>query len=146
MDAFFASYYEHRPVNATFVGMHDFDGRLPDFSENGAGDVLADTQDLLRRSDQPAGSLTTAARLDRKLARGFLKIQEWELDSDHFHRGNPSLYTGEAVFGVMGLFLTDFAPPTSPPSRASVWAFDGTYTSTASSGGTAAEHRKGVAS
>ncbi len=24
MDAFFASYYEHRPVNATFVGMHDF--------------------------------------------------------------------------------------------------------------------------
>ena len=30
--------------------------------------------------------------------------------SEHFHRGNPSVYTGEAVFGLLSLFLTDFAP------------------------------------
>ncbi len=29
---FFASYYRHRPVNATFIGEHDYDPLLPDFS------------------------------------------------------------------------------------------------------------------
>ena len=110
MDAFFASYYTHRPVNATFIGVHDFDDRLPDFSEEGAGDALADAQDLLRRSERVSGMLTGPQAIDLRLARGFLEIQQWELRSEHFHRGNPSLYTGEAVFGVMGLFLTDFAP------------------------------------
>ena len=44
------------------------------------------------------------------MAEGFLRIQQWEYASQHFHRGNPSLYAGEAVFGVIGLFLTDYAP------------------------------------
>ena len=39
-----------------------------------------------------------------------LRIQQWALASPHFQRGNPSLYTGEALFGVISLFLTDFAP------------------------------------
>ena len=110
MDAFFASYYERRPVNATFIGMHDADGRLPDFSEEGLGDTLADAQDLLSRSEGADGSQTVLETIDRELARGYLKIQSWELESAHFQRGNPSLYTGEAIFGVLGLFLTDFAP------------------------------------
>jgi len=110
MDAFFASYYEHRPVNATFIGMHDMDGRLPDFSEQGLGDTLADARSLLSRSDDAHESRTALETIDRRLARGFLKIQDWELSSAHFHRGNPSLYTGEAIFGILGLFLTDFAP------------------------------------
>ncbi len=33
LDDFFHSYYRHRPVNATFIGVHDYDDRLPDFSE-----------------------------------------------------------------------------------------------------------------
>ncbi len=44
------------------------------------------------------------------LAEGFLEIQLWEHDSHHFHRGNPCVYTGEAIFGVMSLFLRPFAP------------------------------------
>ena len=110
MDAFFASYYERRPVNATFIGVHDTDDRLPDFSEEGLGDALADARDLLSRSDAAGESLTAMETIDARLARGFLKTQEWELESTHFEHGNPSLYTGEAIFGVLGLFLTDFAP------------------------------------
>jgi uncharacterized protein (DUF885 family) len=110
MDAFFASYYRRRPVNATFIGVHDFDDSLPDLSESGAGDALADIDDLLRRSGEPRESLSPVEALDRRLARGFLRTQSWEFRSEHFHRGNPSLYTGEAVFAILGLFLTDFAP------------------------------------
>ena len=102
LDRFFECYYRRRPVNATFIGVHDHDGELPDFSENGAGDMLAEMRSLLASVD--------GTSVDHRLAAGYLRTQIAECQSAHFHRGNPSLYTGEAVFGVMALFLTDFAP------------------------------------
>jgi len=111
LDDFFASYHRHRPVNATFIGEHAHDARLPDFSEHGAGDALADARALLARLEAlPPEPRSEAQETDARLAAGFLRIQLWEHASGHFHRGNPSLYTGEAVFSVLGLFLTDYAP------------------------------------
>ena len=55
-------------------------------------------------------ALTPVERIDKRLAEGFLRIQQWEFGSEHFQRGNPALYTGEAIFGAIGLFLTDYAP------------------------------------
>src|SRR5262245_41568034 len=111
LDDFFASYYRHRPVNATFIGVHDYDQRLPDYSERGLGDALADAEALLARlralqSEPPSAAEAT----DRALAEGFLEIQRWELASEHSPRGNPSLYAGEAAFGVIGLLRRPFAP------------------------------------
>lgn len=111
LDAFFASYHRHRPVNATFIGEHEHDPRLPDCSEHGVGDALADAEDLLRRlAALPPEGRTPAQAMDARLAAGFLRTQLWEFRSGHFQRGNPSLYTGEAVFGILSLFLTDYAP------------------------------------
>jgi len=111
LDSFFASYYRYRPVNATFVGRHDFDDRLPDFSEDGAAALAADMATLLRRAQAlPAERLSDAQAIDRRLAEGFLRVQLWEHRSHHFHRGNPCVYTGEAVFSVIGLLLREFAP------------------------------------
>jgi len=111
LDGFFTAYYRRRPVNATFIGVHQYDGCLPDYSEHGAGDTLAEMDILLYNLGAlPPEPLNEAETLDRKLAEGFLEIQKWECASHHFHRGNPSLYTGEAIFGVISLFLTAFAP------------------------------------
>ena len=41
LDDFFAAYYHHRPVNATFIGVHQYDDQLPDYSEQGAGNSSA---------------------------------------------------------------------------------------------------------
>ncbi len=111
LDDLFAWYYATYPVNATFIGMHDHDHRLPDFSENAAGDALRGLEGLRARfRSLPDEPLTEAEALDRMLAEGFLDIQRWEHTSAHFHRGNPCVYTGEAVFGVISLFLRPFAP------------------------------------
>ena len=111
LDDFFRSYYAHRPVNASFIGEHAHDHRLPDYAEAVAGDVMADMEDLLGRLRVlPSEDLTPAQSLDLRMAEGFLRIQRWEFGSAHHHRGNPSLYTGEAVFGVFSLFLTEYAP------------------------------------
>ncbi|MGD9145878.1 MAG: hypothetical protein PVI80_09980, partial [Anaerolineae bacterium] len=47
LDEFFAAYYRHRPVNATFIGLHQYDDLLPDFSDEGAGDTSAEMERLL---------------------------------------------------------------------------------------------------
>ena len=111
LDDFFDSYYRRRPVNATFTGVHLHDHRLPDLSDEGAGDAAADAETLQARlRSLPPEAYGEADALDRRLAEGYLRIQRWELGSRHFHRGNPSVYTGEAVFGVVGLLLRPFAP------------------------------------
>ena len=111
LDDFFSAYYRRRPVNATFIGKHAYDHLLPDYSESGAGDTLAEMEGLLARlKSLPDEPLSPIQKIDRDLAEGFLKIQSWEYRSNHFHKGNPCTYTGEAVFGLISLFLTSFAP------------------------------------
>ncbi|MGL4648931.1 MAG: DUF885 family protein, partial [Caldilineaceae bacterium] len=111
LDRFFASYYRHRPVNATFIGEHAHDHLLPDYSDSGVEAALADAETLLREATAlDAGAFDPFERMDLRLAQGYLRMQQWEFASTHFQRGNPSLYTGEALFGLIGLLLTDFAP------------------------------------
>jgi uncharacterized protein (DUF885 family) len=111
LDDFFASYYCHRPVNATFIGKHEHDSRLADYSEAGVEATLSEMEGLLvRLQTLPTEPLTAAEELDRKLAEGFLEIQRWEYTSTHLQGGNPSTYVGEGIFGVISLFLRPFAP------------------------------------
>ena len=111
LDDFFASYYRHRPVNATFIGVHEYDAFLPDASEEGLDGLRSETRTLLERLHAlPDEPLSAIQRIDRLLAEGFLDVTWWELDSAHFMHGNPSVYTGEAIFGVVSLFLRPFAP------------------------------------
>ncbi len=111
MDDFFTHYYSRRPVNATFIGVHEYDHRLPDYSAQAVEETTAEMRGLLERLDQtPEDGLSDIERIDRKLAAGYLRCQLWEFESNHFQNGNPSHYAGEAVFGVIGLFLSDYAP------------------------------------
>jgi len=111
LDAFFYWYYRHRPVNATFIGVHDVDDRLPDYSDAGLDDAQTVMDGLARRLRDPDGAPPASVEaLDRDLAVGFLEIEQWERASPHGPRGNPCVYTGEAIFGVIALLLRPFAP------------------------------------
>lgn len=111
LDRFFADFYERRPVDATFAGIHEHDHRLPDFSPEATKRANANAEQLLRDlAGLPEEPLTQAQRQDRALAAGQLEIEQWERASRHFQFGNPSLYTGEAVFSIMSLFHRDREP------------------------------------
>ena len=119
LDRFLESYYRLRPVNATFTGVHQHDDRLPDWSPEGLAGAESEMRDLRRelgrqldRHDVTVGRATPPSieAADLALADGFLEIQIAELEGEHFQRGNPALYTGEAVFSVLGLMLRNFAP------------------------------------
>ena len=113
LDDFFAAYYRRRPVNATFIGVHEYDDQLARFLRAGVAATVAEMASLLRAlrggavaaADERGRGASTA-----RLAEHFLMIQSWEFASRHFQRGNPCVYTGEAIFGVLSLFLRPFAP------------------------------------
>lgn len=111
LDRFFEHFYRSNPVSATFIGEHRFDRWLPDYSEAAVDDARTRLAALLSESSGLSlDELGVDERHDVRLAQGALRIQDWELSARHFHRGNPSLYTGEAVFGLISLLLTDYAP------------------------------------
>lgn len=111
LDAFLATFFRQNPVDATFIGMHDHDHVLPDCSPDGLAAAVADLSRLRERLGTiPDDGLTIAQRHDRRLAAGFLDIRLWELGSGHVALGNPSYYTGEATFGIIGLFQRDNEP------------------------------------
>ena len=128
LDDFMEAYVAARPVHATFLGDHRFDGRLPDLSEGGVGDAASAMEGLLTRAarleGERGGEPDSGPRpdpveaVDLRLARGFLQLSLWERDSGHHLRGNPAWATGEAVFGVLSLFLTDYAPLRERAERA----------------------------
>jgi len=111
---FFDSYYELRPVNATFTGVHHHDHRLPDWSPGGAVravDVMRGLRSSLDDGRPPRLDELTDARVrDRALALAFLDVQIAEHESGHFQQRNPSLAAGEAIFGVVSLMTRRFAP------------------------------------
>ncbi|HVT41070.1 MAG TPA: DUF885 family protein [Gemmatimonadaceae bacterium] len=117
LDRFFAHYYQRRPVTATFTGEHAFDDLLPDWSSNGLDACVAEMRALhtdLGRAHPPVASASGYAEapdaLDAELARAFLETQSAEVASAHGVRGNPSLWTGEAIFSVIALMTREFAP------------------------------------
>jgi uncharacterized protein (DUF885 family) len=109
LDSFFAALYRRRPVDATFIGIHDYDHTLPDYSPTGVAATLGEIAALRRAlAALPAEPLTPAERIDRRLAAGALAIWEWELGGRHLQTGNPSHYTGEAIFGLLSLLLRPY--------------------------------------
>ena len=115
LDRFFETFYRQRPVSATFTGIHDLDTVLPDWSAGGLARVADETRalrhDLKNAGRVPDDEVTAfPVDVDLALADVVLEIALAEHESRHFVHTNPSLWTGEAIFGVLSLVTRDFAP------------------------------------
>lgn len=120
LDAFFEALYTLRPVDATFIGMHAHDHRLPDWSPAGHEAARARWQRVakdLRASGHartlatlPDDAATDWRTVDGALALSHVEVSLAELDGHHLTRGNPSLAIGEAAFSVISLITREFAP------------------------------------
>ena len=104
-------------MNATFTGVHEYDEHLPDWSVAGMSAMNAEmraiARDLSIQHPTPTsvrGYIDDVNVLDAELARGFLEIQLAENAGSHGVRGNPALWTGEALFAIISLMIRDFAP------------------------------------
>lgn len=110
-------------MDATFIGVHEHDMRLPAWGRADRQDELHGMQAVRRDLDRAhplplagddAPDWRALARdpraLDAELARANLDVRTLEMESGHFRDRNPALWTGEAIFGAVALMLRDFAP------------------------------------
>jgi len=51
LDRFFEHYFSRRPVSATFIGAHEYDGELPDYSASGIAACRREMTALLEQLD-----------------------------------------------------------------------------------------------
>lgn len=115
LDRFFDAFYRRRPVAATFTGLHAHDGVLPDWSARGLADAAVEMRQL-RDAVAEAGCVPDRnvvrfpGQVDLALADACLEIALAEHESGHFVHRNASLWTGEAIFGVLSLVTREFAP------------------------------------
>jgi hypothetical protein len=98
-----ARYAARHPVTATVAGIEGHDGRWPDWSLDGLagqGEESASLSHALRVAGPDSDAVLEA---DRQVALGALSLERDELSGTHMMRGNPSLWMGEAAFGLIGL-------------------------------------------
>lgn len=114
---FWTSFFFRRPVDATFIGHHEHDHALPDWSPEGVAAACSEMQDLLASAPDREGHDPLQA-LDQRVAEGFLRVQIRECETRHL-LDNPSIHVGEAVFGLMSPLL-----PNRPPTRAAMEAME----------------------
>ena len=105
LDRFFDGLLPRRPVTATFTGVHEYDHACQTGRPTGYAEAVAEMQRCRERSDAAGRVADDAVRafpdeVDLALADAFLEIQIAEHEGGHFYRGNPSLWSGEAIFAV----------------------------------------------
>lgn len=110
-DSFVNQYSAFNPVNASFLGLHQWDSHLPNVSNDSVQQRQRGIEQLLLQADEiSTESLTPIQRLDLRAAAAFLRTQLWECQTGHVILRNPSYYTGEGIFGVLSPLLSDYAP------------------------------------
>lgn len=112
IDQFIEQYFFRHPVNATFTGMRLHDHELPDWTREARDDEQDEFEaltialdDAYPSTDDWAELARHPALLDAELARASMDVRQLEFESRHFHDKNPALWTGEALFSVIGLML-----------------------------------------
>jgi len=82
-----------RPTMASYLGLHEYDGLLPDLSKESTDRWMATTRELLQRlNGVPEADLDVGRRLDRNLLRLLLEGNLFDLSETRELDRNPMSY------------------------------------------------------
>ncbi len=111
VDSYVSTLLADYPVLATFLGVHDHDAELGEFSLSAQEEKNGHLKELL--SELEALSLDDAsvdARIDAAALRASLRRSVFEHEELRTHEFKPIDYVGTALSGCNELILGDFAP------------------------------------
>jgi hypothetical protein len=107
-EGFLKHHLGFRPVDATFMGLREYDALWPRADAQAAAAesrAIAQLQQAVAAA--PDGSV--AERMDKRLAEAELTLAAATLTARPRH-ANPAWYSGEAAFGIIGLLLPQSLP------------------------------------
>jgi uncharacterized protein (DUF885 family) len=106
---FLTALYETHPTLASSLGLHDYDGRVPDLSERGRADRASALRGQAARAAAiPETGLTRDARHDLMLLRLAIEEELFELESLRDLERNPIAYS--SVIDVSNYVKRNYAP------------------------------------
>ncbi len=110
-DEWIAAALRNSPAGATALGIHDYDGDLPDRSRAATDAHARDLNGFLRRLEaiEPA-SLAVEDRPDHELLRRRILWELVSIEELQSWRRSPGGYLGAIGGGANGLIIRDFAP------------------------------------
>lgn len=98
-----------RPTMAAVLGLHEYDGVLPDLSTESTDRWIATAKELLRSVEGvPESDLTAARRLDRNLLRLLLQGNLFDLEATRELDRNPMVYLFHP--DLTNFIARDYAP------------------------------------
>ena len=108
-DEFLSGYLAFRPHTALELGIHEYDGKLADYSQ----DALARELTRLKTSEErfarwPVEELTPAARADRDVLLAGLRKAKFESDGAEAFQKNPITYL--LAIQVDNYLLREYSP------------------------------------
>jgi uncharacterized protein (DUF885 family) len=108
---YYTTYFKLNPLNATFVGVHDYDAQLGDFSAAGVQQELAldrDTWTKLQAIDR--STLSPSVALDATLLGNTIQDDILNNDTLAVWKHDPDDYTQSASGAIFGIMARDYAP------------------------------------
>jgi uncharacterized protein (DUF885 family) len=101
------------PVNATYIGIHKYDGKLADYSSKSVKDIIKKLTDFEKKLYRyKSTNFSKHYRINYKLIKSNVDIALLDLKQIKWHRKSPQLYVDEAVDGLYLLLLSKHAPLT----------------------------------
>jgi uncharacterized protein (DUF885 family) len=107
------TFWRHAPVNASFLGVHEYDGLLARYDPGSLAARRADLREHLRELDELRSRtrpLSADERLDLALLEGELRTTLRAEEELRIPYRNPGSYLEDATYGVYLLMMRDFAP------------------------------------
>jgi uncharacterized protein (DUF885 family) len=111
------SFFQHSPVMASVLGVHDYDGELGDFSKEALEDKARRLKDMKRRTAELLGQgglegtdLPLDKSIDAELLVNRIDLDLLELEGMRIPNVMPSMYADNCLYGVFILTARDFAP------------------------------------
>ncbi len=112
VDAYFGGIFKFEPHYATEIGIHDYDGMLPDMSPDGVKKQTKFLKDYLKKFEGFDGSaLNEKDRLDLVLLVNQIRDRLLDLEEIGNYKRNPATYSELACAAVFAIMKRDFAEP-----------------------------------
>jgi uncharacterized protein (DUF885 family) len=111
-DEYYAALFAWDPVQATYAGIHDHDGALPDYSAAAYTrrlEALRGQRGKLEKIRE--AKLADADAIDAEVLDGAIRAEILEIDGIKDWKRNPVGYLGKPAEGIDLLMKRSFAPP-----------------------------------
>lgn len=101
--------FEYNPLIASYLGLHEYDGRLPDLSETSFKQWAATLKQFLARLEQLSGQgQNKEADFDRQLLKRTIQQELFNLEDLRAHQTNPMFYVD--MIEVSNYIKRNYAP------------------------------------